>query len=247
MNRISLTVLLAASMAATIGCSTKNYVRQETTPLINKTNELDDLTAKNSRDIKDVDARAQAGIQSVQAKAAEVDQKAQSASQQAGEAQTLADNAVHRVDKLQNTVANLDNYHVVTETSVHFGFNKDNLTKKAQEALDQLAADVTNAKGYIITVVGGTDSVGSQDYNYDLSERRADSVIQYLASQHSIPAHKVYLIGLGKDKPVESNQTREGRAKNRRVDVRLMTNTGEATAPAQQQPTAANPTAPPSM
>jgi len=246
MNRISLTVLLAASMAATIGCSTKNYVRQETTPLINKTNELDDLTAKNSRDIKDVDARAQAGIQSVQAKAAEVDQKAQSASQQAGEAQTLADNAVHRVDKLQNTVANLDNYHVVTETSVHFGFNKDNLTKKAQEALDQLAADVTNAKGYIITVEGGTDNVGSQDYNYGLSERRADSVIQYLASQHSIPAHKVYLIGLGKDKPVESNKTREGRAKNRRVDVRLMTNTGEATAPA-QQPTAANPTAPPSM
>ena len=242
MNRISLTVLLAASMAATIGCSTKNYVRQETTPLINKTNELDDLTAKNSRDIKDVDARAQAAIQTVTAKAAEVDQKAQT-----GEAQTLADNAVHRVDKLQNTVANLDNYHVVTETSVHFGFNKDNLTKKAQEALDQLATDVANAKGYIITVEGGTDSVGSQDYNYDLSERRADSVIQYLAAQHSIPAHKVYLIGLGKDKPVESNKTREGRAKNRRVDVRLMTNTGEATAPAQQQPTAANPTAPPSM
>jgi OmpA-OmpF porin, OOP family len=247
MNRISLTVLLAASMAATIGCSSKNYVRQETTPLINKTNELDDLTAKNSRDIKDVDARAQAAIQSVQAKAAEVDQKAQSASQQAGEAQTLADNAVHRVDKLQNTVANLDNYHVVTETSVHFGFNKDNLTKKAQEALDQLATDVANAKGYIITVEGGTDSVGSQDYNYDLSERRADSVIQYLASQHNVPAHKVYLIGLGKDKPVESNKTREGRAKNRRVDVRLMTNTGDTAAPTQQQPTAANPTAPPSM
>ena len=247
MNRISLTILLAASMAATIGCSSKNYVRQETTPLINKTNELDDLTAKNSRDIKDVDARAQAAIQTVTAKAAEVDQKAQSASQQAAQAQTLADNAVHRVDRLQNTVANLDNYHVVTETSVHFGFNKDNLTKKAQEALDQLATDVANAKGYIITVEGGTDSVGSQDYNYDLSERRADSVIQYLASQHSIPAHKVYLIGLGKDKPVESNKTREGRAKNRRVDVRLMTNTGEATAPAQQQPTAANPTAPPSM
>ena len=247
MNRISLTVLLVASMAATIGCSSKNYVRQETTPLINKTNELDDLTAKNSRDIKDVDARAQAAIQTVTAKAAEVDQKAQSASQQAAQAQTLADNAVHRVDRLQNTVANLDNYHVVTETSVHFGFNKDNLTKKAQEALDQLATDVANAKGYIITVEGGTDSVGSQDYNYDLSERRADSVIQYLASQHSIPAHKVYLIGLGKDKPVDSNKTQAGRAKNRRVDVRLMTNTGEATAPAQQQPTAANPTAPPSM
>src|SRR6266566_5429964 len=244
MNRTSLTFLLVLSMAAGVGCSSKNYVKQQTTPLINKTNELDDLTAKNSRDIKDVDARAQAGIQSVQAKAAEVDQKAQTASQQAGEAQTLADNAVHRVDKLQNTVANLDNYHVVTETSVHFGFNKDNLTKKAQEALDQLATDVANAKGYIITVEGGTDSVGSQDYNYNLSERRADSVIQYLASQHSIPAHKVYLIGLGKDKPVESNKTRDGRAKNRRVDVRLMTNSVDGSTPAQQ---AAPAPAPPSL
>jgi outer membrane protein OmpA-like peptidoglycan-associated protein len=231
MNRTSLTILLAATMAATVACSSKNYVRQETTPLINKTNELDDMTAKNSRDIKDVDTRAQAGIQQVQAKAAEVDQKAQAAGQQASQAQTQADNAVHRVDTLQNTVANLDNYHTVTETSVHFGFNKDNLTKDAKAALDQLANDVPNTKGYIITVEGGTDSTGPADYNYALSERRADAVIQYLASEHNVPAYKIYLIGLGKDKPVDSNKTREGRAKNRRVDVHLMTNTtGGATA-----------------
>src|ERR1700680_1316795 len=105
MNRTSLVVLLAASMAATIGCSSKNYVRQETTPLINKTNELDDLTAKNTNAIKDVDARAQAGIQQVTAKAAEVDQKAQAASSQAAQAQTQADNAVRRVDSLQKTAA----------------------------------------------------------------------------------------------------------------------------------------------
>ena len=129
MNRTSLIVLLATSMAATVGCSSKNYVRQETTPLINKTNELDDLTAKNTNAIKDVDARAQAGIQQVNAKAAEVDQKAQAAADQAGQAQTQADNAVHRVDSLQSTVANLDNYRVVTETAVLFGFDKDNLTK----------------------------------------------------------------------------------------------------------------------
>lgn len=245
MNRTSLIVLLATSMAATVGCTSKNYVRQETTPLINKTNELDDLTAKNTNAIKDVDARAQAGIQEVTAKAAAVDQKAQAAADQAGQAQTQADNAVHRVDSLQNTVANLDNYRVVTETAVHFGFNKDNLTKTAQEALDQLATDVTTAKGYIVTVEGGTDSVGDAEYNYALSERRANAVIQYLASKHNIPAHKIYLIGLGKDKPVDSNKTRDGRAKNRRVDVRLMTNSADATAPAQQPaPTAA---APPSM
>jgi OmpA-OmpF porin, OOP family len=244
MNRIFIAVLLVAGLMATVGCASKNYVRQETTPLINKTNELDDMTAKNSKDIKDVDARAQAGIQQVQSKAAEVDQKALAAGQQAAQAQTLADNAVRRVDTLQNTVANLDNYRVVTEASVHFGFDKDSLTKQAKEALDQLATEVPNTKGYIITVEGGTDSVGSEDYNYGLSQRRADAVIQYLAAQHNIPAHKIYLIGLGEDKPVDSNRTRAGRAKNRRVDVRLMTNTtGEAPA----QPAAANQTAPPSM
>ena len=244
MNRTSLVILLATSMAATVGCASKNYVRQETTPLINKTNELDDLTAKNTNAIKDVDARAQAGIQQVTSKAAEVDQKAQAAADQAGQAQTQADNAVHRVDSLSNTVANLDNYRVVTEAAVQFGFDKDNLTKDSKEALDQLATNVPNAKGYIIAVEGGTDSIGDADYNYALSQRRADSVVQYLASQHNIPAHKIYLIGLGKDKPVESNKTRDGRAKNRRVDVRLMTNSVDGSTPAQQPAPAP---APPSM
>ena len=245
MNRTSLTILLALSTAFSIGCASKNYVRQQTAPLINKTNELDDLSAKNSKDIKDVDARAQSGIEAVNTKTAQVDQKAQAAGQQAAQAQTLADTAVNRVDSLQTTVANLDNYRVVTEASVHFGFNKDNLTKKAKDALDQVATDVNNTKGYIITVEGGTDSVGSAEYNYGLSQRRADAVIQYLASKHNVPAHKVYLIGLGKDKPVDSNKTSSGRAANRRVDVRLMTNT-TGSAPA-SQPMVSDQQTPPSM
>jgi OOP family OmpA-OmpF porin len=244
MNRTSLTIFLAASMVATVGCSSKNYVKQQTTPLINKTNELDDLSAKNSKDIKDVDSRVQAGLQEVNAKTAEVDQKAQTAAQQAAQAQTSADNAVHRVDTLQNAVANLDNYRVVSESAVHFGFNKDTLTKDAKADLDKLAEAVPNTKGYLITVEGATDSVGNADYNYALSERRADSVIQYLAAQHGIPAHKIYLIGLGKDKPVDTNKTRAGRAANRRVDVRLMSNSADAGSPA---PQAAPPTAPPSL
>src|ERR1700731_4835614 len=144
MNGTSLMVLLGTSMAATVGWDSKNYFLEETTPLINKTNELNDLTAKTTNAIKDGDARAQAAIQEVTAKAAEVDQKAQAAATQAGQAQTQADNAVHRVDSLQNTVANLDNYRVVTETAVQFGFDKDNLTKTSKEALDQLATNVPN-------------------------------------------------------------------------------------------------------
>src|SRR5437588_1791302 len=178
MNRTSLVICLAASMVATVGCASKNYVKQQTTPLINKTNELDDLAAKNSKEIKEVDARAQAGIQAVNAKTDQVEQKAQTAGQTATSAQQMADAANGRVGVLTNTVANLDNYHAVAETSVKFGFNKDNLTSKAQEALDQLGANIANTKGYIVALEGGTDSVGSADYNYDLSQRRANAVIQ---------------------------------------------------------------------
>jgi outer membrane protein OmpA-like peptidoglycan-associated protein len=223
-------------MAATVGCTSKNYVKQQTTPLINKTNELDDMTAKNSKDIKDVDARAQAGIQAVNAKTADVEQKAQAAGQSAASAQQMADAANGRVGVLTNTVANLDNYRPVAETSVKFGFNRDNLTPKAKEALDQLAATISSTKGYIIALEGSTDSVGPAEYNYDLSQRRANAVIQYLASKYNVPAHKIYVIGLGKDKPVETNKTSAGRADNRRVDVRLMTNTVGDTTPATPAP-----------
>ncbi|MGB9234459.1 MAG: OmpA family protein [Terriglobales bacterium] len=245
MKRICLTLMLAAVAAASIGCSTKNYVRQQTTPLINKTNELDDLTAKNSKDIKDVDQRAQAGIQAAQASAVAADQKALTAGASADKAQMAANTASQRVDTLTNTVVNLDNYHPVAETSVHFGFNKDNLTKDAKETIDQLAASVATTKGYIITVEGATDSVGGADYNYDLSQRRADAVIQYLASQKNVPAYKIYLIGLGKDKPVETNKTSAGRAKNRRVDIRLMTNSG--TSVPSDKPTQTSDANPPSL
>jgi OOP family OmpA-OmpF porin len=244
MNRTSLTLMLAATLATSIGCTSKNYVRQQTTPLINKTNELDDMTAKNSKEIKDVDQRAQAGIQAVQAKAMEVDQKALAAGSDADKAQMSANTATQRVDALTKAVVNLDNYRPVVETAVHFGFNRDNLTKDAKDAIDQLAASVASTKGYIITVEGATDSVGSSEYNYELSERRANAVIQYLAAEKNVPAYKIYLIGLGKDKPVESNKTSDGRAKNRRVDIRLMTNTaGDGTLA--QTPSAS--AAPPSL
>jgi outer membrane protein OmpA-like peptidoglycan-associated protein len=234
-------------MVATVGCARKNYVKQQTTPLINKTNELDDLTAKNTKDIKDVDARAQAGIAAVNAKTADVDQKAQAAGQTATSAQQMADAANGRVGVLTNEVANLDNYHAVAETSVKFGFNKDSLSPTAQAGLDQLAAGIASTKGYIISLEGGTDSVGSADYNYDLSQRRANSVIQYLASKYNVPAHKIYVIGLGKDKPVESNKTANGRADNRRVDVRLMTNSVDGSAPASTPTTTTGQNNPSSM
>src|SRR5512133_2990532 len=226
MNRIPVAaaMILTASLVFTTGCATKKSVARETAPLINKTNELDDLTAKTTRDIKDLDARATKGIADVNTKTDAADQKAAAARQQADAANELATKAATGVETLTNQVVNLDNYRPVAETAVHFGFNKADLTKKAKDALDKLAAEVQNTKGYIVALEGNTDSVGNAEYNYQLSQRRAQAVIQYLAAEHSIPAHKIYVIGLGKDKPAAKNNTAQGRAENRRVEVRLMTN-----------------------
>jgi OOP family OmpA-OmpF porin len=78
-------------------------------------------------------------------------------------------------------------------------------------------------------VTGGTDSTGPAQYNYELSQRRADSVVQYLATKYGVAAHRFYLIGIGKDKEVAPNDTADGRKKNRRVEIRLLTNMGGQT------------------
>lgn len=237
----SLLVLLAgSSLMIGTGCTTKNYVRKQTQPIVEKSNDLDARTAKNNAAIHDVDARAQQGIQGANQKAGEADQKAMDARGRADQAQTLAAQANTRANVLANQVANLDNYRPVAETSVHFAFNKADLTAKAKTALDQLLAEVPNTKGYLVVVEGDTDSVGSAKYNYKLSERRADAVVQYLSSKN-IPAHKIYLIGMGKDKYAAPNNTADGRAKNRRVEVRLMTNTQAQDGQSSAQSAAPNP------
>lgn len=233
MNRVLITLVATAGIAFTSGCATKNYVRKEMSPTVNKVNELDELTRKNTNDIRDLDTRAQKGIADVNAKSDEAAQKAQVAGQKAGEAQTLASQAAGKADMLGNVVANLDNYHPVAEASVHFGFNQDKLTKKAKAALDQFAAEIPNAKSYIVELTGGTDSVGDKQYNYELSQRRARAVVQYLAQNFDVPAHKIYVIGIGEDKTVAENSSSSGRAQNRRVDLRLMTNAVGTDAPTQ--------------
>jgi len=136
---------------------------------------------------------------------------------------------VHRADTLDSVVKGLDTYKKVADVAVTFGFDKAVLTKDDREQLDSFAAQLTTAKSFLLEVTGGTDSIGSAQYNYELSQRRADAVVQYLASKYGIPAHRFYLIGIGKDKEVASNSTAEGRKQNRRVEVQLLSNTADAT------------------
>ncbi len=219
------------------GCATKNYVRTQTTPLIQHTNELEDQTAANHRSIQDVDNRATQGIQQAQTSASAADQKALAAGQAANQAQQSAQEAMNHADTLESVVKNIDTYHQVADTDVHFAFDKATLTKHGKENLDNFASQLGNTKSYILEITGGTDSTGSKEYNYQLSERRAEAVAQYLAEKYNVPAHKFYLIGIGKDVEVASNKSASGRAKNRRVEIQLLSNAqntnGQPTADAQ--------------
>lgn len=220
------TVFLASAfvIAFTVGCSSKNYVRSQAAPIIQQTNELDAKTAADHRSILDTDERAQRGITGAQTAADTANQHALAAGQSADAANQSAQEAYNRVDSLSGVVANLDNYKPLSDVSVTFGFDKFALTAADKKKLDDLAANLTSARGYILEVTGGTDSTGDANYNYQLSQRRADAVVNYLSSKYNIPPHKFYLIGIGKDQAVASNRTAAGRAQNRRVDIKLMSN-----------------------
>lgn len=232
--------IFAAAMviaaAGATGCASKNWVKAQTAPIVEHTGKLEDQTAANGRAIRDTDDRAQAGIKQAQSSADTATQNAQVAQKSAGDAEMAANDAVHRADSLDAVVKGLDNYKAMGDVTVTFGFDKAVLTRDDKEQLDEFAAKLGSAKSYILEVTGGTDSTGSAQYNYDLSQRRADAVVQYLASKYNVPAHRFYLIGIGKDNAVASNSTAEGRKQNRRVEVQLLTNMA-----ADQPQTAATP------
>ncbi len=155
----------AVALALTTGCSTKNYVRSQTGPLIQQTNDLDAKTANDHRAITDTDQRAQAGIANAQSAASAADQHAMAAGQSGDTANQSAQEAVNRVDTLSGVVANLDNYKQLSDISVTFAFDKSVLTKDDKAQLDQVSASLASARGYILEITGGTDSVGDAQYN----------------------------------------------------------------------------------
>ncbi len=236
----------AAATAALVillstGCTTKNYVRSQAGPLINQTNDLDAKTSADHRTIVDTDQRAQQGITTAKNNAASADQHAGAAQTSADAANGNAQQAYNRVDSLTGVVAGLDRYKQLSDTSVTFGFDKSVLSASDRRQLDTLATSLQTSRHYIVQLTGGTDSVGSAQYNYDLSQKRADAVANYLQAKYGIAPHKFYLVGIGKDAAVATNKTTAGRAKNRRVDVQVLSNMQDENATTTASATPANP------
>ena len=240
-QRLGVAATAALVILLSTGCTTKNYVRSQAGPLINKTNDLDARTSADHRTIVDTDQRAQQGIATAKSNAAAAEEHAGAAQTAADAANGNAQQAYNRVDSLTGVVAGLDQYKQLSDTSVTFGFDKSALTASDKRQLDSLAASLQNSRHYIVQLTGGTDSVGSAQYNYDLSQKRADAVANYLQAKYGIAPRKFYLVGIGKDSAVASNRTAAGRSKNRRVDVQVLSNMQDENTTAASNATSANP------
>jgi outer membrane protein OmpA-like peptidoglycan-associated protein len=170
----------------------KKWVAREVDPIKDRTNELDQLQAKNSNDIKDVDARSQAGISKAMMAANTADQHAADAANRANSAQTTALGANSKTDALNGTVSNLDQYSQVTSADVKFARGRTTLGPEGKATLDDMSTKLSNEKGYIIEVQGYSRS------GVTSSQAMADSVVRYLVTDHQVPLYRVYRTGLGR-------------------------------------------------
>jgi len=219
----------------------KKYVQRQTEPIRDRVNELDELTANNSKQIKDVDARAQQGIQLASAKANEADQHAIDAGNKAQAAQQTATQANTRLTTVEQVVGNIDQYKATTQTEIRFRPGQSVLSQNAKTALDDMATPLKNQRGYIIEVQGFSSGHGQAAIA--TSQKMADSVVRYLVLNHDVPVYRIYVVGMG-NAPVPSasadDQSKTKRTSGGRVEISLLKNdleqlSSNATSAADQQ------------
>ncbi len=222
----------------TMGClATHDYVKKQDQPLATNIKAVDTKVDTNTKEldqrISDVDRHSEEGYSEATAKAEAADQHAAKADQDAQGAQQTADKGVNMAGQAQQQIDNIDNYQAVKTESVLFGFNRADLTPDDQQQITDVAQSLGSMKHYAVEVEGFTDSTGPKQYNLELSQRRANTVVRYLTEDQHVPLLKIHMVGLGEDEPAADNHTADGRKQNRRVEIRVMAPPEAPTASAQ--------------
>jgi len=217
----------------------KKYVARQTQPIRDRVNELDELTASNTKAIKDTDARAQQGIQVASAKASEADQHAIEAGNKAQAAQQTAQQAHTRLTTVEQVVTNIDQYQPTTQTEILFKPGQTVLSQNAKTALDEMATPLKSQRGYIVEVQGF--SAGHGQVAISNSQKMAESVVRYLVLNHDIPVYRIYLVGMGNAPVPATASTSEAKPKRitgGRVEISLLKNNLEQLASTSTTPAA---------
>lgn len=213
----------------------KKYVERQMSPVRNRVNELDELTANNSKMLRDVDSRATEGIRQASAKATEADQHAIEAGNRAQMAHQTASQATTRLQSVEQVVGNIDQYQPATQTEIRFRSGQTQLSQRAKEALDEMATNLKSQKGYIVEVQGFAPGRGQA--SIASSQAMADSVVRYLVLNHEIPVYRIFVLGMG-NAPVQDADGKRVNARGGRVEVTLLKNGVDQLAQAGQAPAA---------
>lgn len=175
--------------------ATKKYVKRQTQPIHDRLNELDELTNSNRTMIRDVDTRAQKGIQLASDRTKLADDHAADATSKAQMAgQTAADVNAH-LSRVETKVGNIDSYKSGSLTEIRFRPGQSALSKQAKEALDAIGSQVKGQHGYILEVRGF--SAGGGQTAIANSRKMADAVVRYMVLNNEIPAYRIYVLGMG--------------------------------------------------
>jgi peptidoglycan-associated lipoprotein len=215
--------LFALTLAVAPACATKKYVRTEVGQVNEKVasmgrslEETQERVRRNEGKITEVDARAEAAQNS----ATQAQQAAVAADQHAT---VVGERADARADAIEASTRKLLFEVVLSEDQGKFRFGRTDLPNEAAVAIDEMVAGLQNQKSTVwIEIEGHTDNVGDKRFNERLGLNRAEAVKRYLYERHQLPLHKINVITYGEDKPVAPNKTRDGRAQNRRVVIKVL-------------------------
>jgi len=232
---------MSATLVATGGCATKNFVRtsvKTSSDALTARIETNEGELKETRDTFDkkvtaVDNRVTSVQTAMDGKVTALDTKTtegfnsvktdvRNVDQRASEARTAADRAGEAVNSLGTKFQNRNAFSVAEEKTIQFKFDSARLEKDFTADLDQIAASVSQNPDAIVVLEGRTDSTGNKDYNVKLGERRIEAVRRYLAVDKGVPVYKIHDISFGAEKPIAENKTKDGREKNRAVTMTVL-------------------------
>ena len=212
--------IMGLALASSTACATKGFVRTNVGEVNEKVDTLSRTVEENQERTRANETRIGQVDQRVQV----VDEKAVAANDRANTAYKAAEAVNARADEIERAAKRLVYEVVLSEDKGNFRFGKAVMPDEAKSELDQLVQQLkSEPNGAFIEIEGHTDSTGPAELNYRLGLERAETVKRYLYEQHQVPLHRINVISYGEDKPIAPNQTREGRAQNRRVVIKVLT------------------------
>jgi len=221
---LSATIVLTVGSMFIVGCATKGYVRNTVTPIDQKIDQVDQNSQKrDSQQSADLNKTNQQ-VDEDETKLSRTDEIAKTADDTSKGAMSKSNQNAKDLNDLRGVVANIDDYKPVDQAVVvHFGVNKDTLTKDEKAKLDDVASKVGSLQRYFITIEGFTDQTGSAAYNDQLSRERANAVISYLVGSHDVPVYRIHMVGLGEQKLIDEGKGKKAREESRRVEITVYT------------------------